>query len=149
MYKRILVPLDGSETAECIMPHVKEAAKRYEAEEIILLRVVESVPVWAMEWADPTASERAEQEAARQYLSRVGSELRSEGLNVREEVLVGSTAGTIVDFSRENTIDLIALATHGRTGITRWVMGSVADRVLRSSRVPMLIVTPPGYRAEI
>ncbi|MFW6112346.1 MAG: universal stress protein [Chloroflexota bacterium] len=146
MYKRILVPLDGSETAECILPHVREAAKRYEVEEVILLRVVEYVPVWHVEWMDPTGWEKAEEEVARQYISRVGSQLRSEGLNVREEVLVGNTAASILDFSTENAVDLIALATHGRTGINRWLLGSVADRVFRLCRIPMLMVTPPGYR---
>lgn len=148
MYKRILVPLDGSETAECILPHVREAAKKYEVEEVILLRVVEPIPAWAIEWGDPTPLQRAEQEASRQYLSRVGSQFRSEGLNAREEIRVGDTAGSIIDFAKENAIDLIALATHGRTGISRWVIGSVADRVLRSSRIPMLVVTPPGYKSE-
>ncbi|MFP4642685.1 MAG: universal stress protein [Dehalococcoidia bacterium] len=149
MYERILVPLDGSETAECILPHVREAAKRYEVEEVVLLRVVEPVPLWDAQWVDTTALERVEQETARQYLADVGSRLRTEGLNVREEVLVDhNAAGSIVDFSRGNAIDLITLATHGRTGISRWVIGSVADRVLRSSRLPVLMVTPPGYRAE-
>jgi len=72
------------------------------------------------------------------------SQLSSEGFNVSSEILVGRAAETIAEFAKQNAIDLIAIATHGRSGVSRWVWGSVADKVLRSSQVPVLVIRPAG-----
>ena len=76
------------------------------------------------------------------------SQLGKEGIGFETEVLVGRTADTLVTYSEANDIDLILMATHGRSGISRWVRGSVADRILRASRVPVLLVRAPGTMNE-
>ena len=143
MYKKILVPLDGSELAECVLPHVKAIATGCNVAAVVLLQVVEPPPTGRGEgvidfttWAD------ANMKIAREYLARVQSQLILEGLKVESEVLVGTAAEAITTFAKGSGVDFIAIATHGRSGISRWVFGSVADRVLRSSGVPVLIVRP-------
>ena len=63
---------------------------------------------------------------------------------MRSEVVTGRAADNLADFAAKNEVDLIIIATHGRSGISRWIWGSVADRILHSSSVPVLIVRPPG-----
>jgi len=147
MYQRILVPLDGSELAECVLPHVKAIAKGCNIGEVVLLEVVEPPPAWAAEGIDFYAVQNASVEAAKEYLSKVQSQLSSEGFNVRSEVLVGKAAETIIEFSQQNAVDLVAIATHGRSGISRWVFGSVADKLVRSSSVPLLLIRPAKEEA--
>ena len=142
MYQRILVPLDGSELAECVLPHVKAIAKGCNVGEVILLDIVEAPPSWAAEGIDYLKYESVHMQAAKEYLEKIGSQLSSEGFNVRAEVLMGRVAETIMEFTQKNAVDLVAIATHGRSGISRWIFGSVAEKVLRSSRVPVLMIRP-------
>jgi len=144
MYQKILVPLDGSELAECVLPHVKAIARACGVGEVVLLEVVEPPPTWAAEGVDLYAVQNANIKAAKEYLPKVESQLSSEGFNVSSEILVGRAAETIAEFAKQNAIDLIAIATHGRSGVSRWVWGSVADKVLRSSYVPVLVIRPAG-----
>ena len=144
MYQKILVPLDGSELAECVLPHVKGLAAGCNIGEVVLLQVVEPPPAWAAEGIDLNAVESASIRLAKEYLPKVQSRLAAEGIKVSSEVIVGRAGETIIEFAKQNKVDLIAIATHGRSGISRWVFGSVADRVLRSSGVPMLVVRPTG-----
>jgi len=144
MYQRILVPLDGSELAECVLPHVKAISAGCNIGEVVLLEIVESPPAWALEGVDLNALQNANVKAAKEYVAKVQSQLSAEGLNVRSEVLEGKAAETIADFAKENAVDFIAIATHGRSGVSRWVSGSVADKLLRSSHVPILMVRPAG-----
>jgi nucleotide-binding universal stress UspA family protein len=76
------------------------------------------------------------------YLSKVAQKLKNEGLDVKTEVLFGNVIDQLTDFTEKQSVDLIIIATHGRSGVSRWVWGSVADRVLRSARVPVLMVRP-------
>jgi nucleotide-binding universal stress UspA family protein len=144
MYQKILVPLDGSELAECVLPHVKDLVAGCNIGEVVLLQVVEPPPAWAAEGIDLNAVETASIRLAKEYLPKVQSRLAAEGIKVSAEVIVGRAGETITEFAKQNKVDLIAIATHGRSGISRWVFGSVADRVLRSSGVPMLVVKPTG-----
>lgn len=153
MYKKILVPLDGSELAECVLPHVESIAKGCSAESVIFVRVVEPVLIlvngeydgYTFNAKDWERMEAASITAAEHYLARLIGRVKYDDTNVTSEVLTGGrSADMINEYATKNGVDLIIMATHGRSGISRWVWGSVADRVLRSSSVPVLIVRAPG-----
>jgi len=144
MYEKMLVPLDGSRLAECVLPHARAIAKGCTVREIVLLRVVEPPPTMGAEGIDVVALQQADQEAAAAYLARIESQLAAEGFKVSSHVLAGRAAEAISEFVHNNQINLIALATHGRSGVSRMVFGSVADRLVRSASVPVLLVRPKG-----
>ena len=139
MYKKILVPLDGSELAEKALKHAHILARSLHAE-IVLLRVVvfitQDFDVIPMEGA---VSDEAIADAKR-YLERASAGLRRLGLKVTTRVKSGRVADTIIDYSEKHAVDLIVMSTHGRTGPARWLIGSVADRVVRGGHVPVLLV---------
>ena len=147
MYKHILVPLDGSELAEAVLPHVRSLSGCTGAE-IALLRVL-VYPVYEFMAADPnvalyTLTDSSELEAqANTYLNQVARSLQEDGLNVTASVRGGLVADTILDYAQEVQADLIAMSTHGRGGLARWVIGSVADRIVQAAKVPVLLVRPP------
>jgi nucleotide-binding universal stress UspA family protein len=85
---------------------------------------------------------------ATEYLKGVVSRLKSEGVTYQTEVLSGKVAESLVDYVEANGVDMIIIATHGRSGVSRWVRGSIADRVLRASQVPVLMVRAPGTMSE-
>jgi len=147
MYKKILVPLDGSALAECVLPHVKAIAVGCGTGQVVLLRVVEPLPAGIPPAVDFEVVQKAGVKAAEGYLVKVKAQLSKEGLNVEAKVLTGRPAETITDFAQREKVDLIALATHGRSGISRWVFGSVADRLVRSSSVPILLIRPKGFES--
>lgn len=142
----ILVPLDGSLLAESVVPHALELGEGA-AVTITLLRVVP--PVWTSPeiMSEPdTISEGALRERineSREYLTGVADRMKAEGLNVKCEVVVGTAAAaTILEYARRREVDVIAMATHGRGGMRRLILGSVADKVLRGAEVPMLVYRP-------
>jgi len=151
MYQKILVPLDGSQLAECVLPHLEAIAKGCQAKNVIFVRVVEPVPrpivgedytFSAEEW---TRMESEQTVIAENYLNQLVSRLNYDWVGVQSEIITGgSVSEGIADYAARNEVDLIIIATHGRSGISRWVWGSVADRVLRSAHVPVLIVRAPG-----
>ncbi len=136
MYRKILVPLDGSEIAESILPHVKDIAVTHQAE-VILLGVLPATGVL------PSAAEREMMEA-RNYLSSVEKRLQQQGVNARFTIRHGEDAAEITDYAEVNDIDLIAMSSHGQGGIGRWIFGSVAEKVLRGTNKPILLVRAPG-----
>ena len=153
MYKNILVPLDGSELAECVLPHVETIAKGCGAESITFIRVAEPIhhptsdeydgyAFRAEDWNQMEAELKA---AAEHYLNRLLDRVKYNGIETRSEVISGRAAESIAEYAETHGVDLIAIATHGRSGISRWVWGSVADRVLRSAGVPVLMVRAPGH----
>ncbi len=156
MYKKILVPLDGSKLAECVLPHVEDIAKGCNTETVVLIRVVETlyIPITAGEGYSLSArdlqriEEESKTEAAR-YLNELAGRLKYGKVNIKTEVIVGKSAEIITDYAAGNGVELIAIATHGRSGVSRWVWGSVTDKVLRSSHVPILVVRAPGSRQGI
>ena len=141
MYRKILVPLDGSELAERVVPHVQELAKCTGAQ-VVLLRVA-NVPVLAYSTGDVglanSARENVESEAY-SYLEGIKARLGNAGVSVVLELGGGNVAETIVDCAANDGVDLIAMSTHGRGGLARLMLGSVADRVIRTSTVPVLLV---------
>jgi nucleotide-binding universal stress UspA family protein len=150
MYKKILVPLDGSELAECVLPHVESIAKGCGVQNVVFLRVVEPfhMPVSGVgagfSEEDMKRMNSENRAAAENYLSQLANRTKYDGVNVQAQVISGRAAESIADYATKNAIDLITIATHGRSGVSRWVWGSVADRVIRSACVPVLMVRAPG-----
>lgn len=149
MYKKILVPLDGSELAECVLPHVEAVASGSDRGKVVLLRIVEPLPAGTPPAVDFEMVQKAGVKEAEKYLARIQAKLSKEGLDVEVQVLTGRPAETITDFVQHEKVDLIALATHGRSGISRWVFGSVADKLVRSLSVPVLLIRPEGFASGV
>jgi nucleotide-binding universal stress UspA family protein len=157
MYKKILVPLDGSKLAECALPHAEELAKSCYAEKVTLVSVTERVQSYrALEDPGaplgqrlvPEASGKKEKQAQR-YLDRIAKTMEAKGIKVDTEVLLGNPAEEIVSYAAYPGCDLIVMSSHGRSGPSRWTHGSVADRVFRGSLVPILMVKAPGCQPGI
>lgn len=148
MYKRILLPLDGSLLAEQALPHAIAQAGRFGAE-LILLRVVE--PMSPTETMVPREAIRQAEERTealtREYLERVAARVRKHGIPVQVVTIKGFPRRQIVQFTEANQIDLIVICTRGRSGVSRWLMGSVADRVIRGASVPVLLVRTAEAKA--
>ncbi|MGD0276416.1 MAG: universal stress protein [Syntrophales bacterium] len=142
MYKKILVPLDGSKLAECALPHVVNLAKGDAVGEVILLNVVEIPSVWMAEGLDFISIKNAQFSKAQKYLANLQSQLSSEGIKVKAEVLEGKTAQSIIEYSKEKAVNLIVIVTHGYTGIKQLMFGSVALRVLHDAHIPVLLIRP-------
>lgn len=137
---RILVPVDGSATSEGILPVVERLAGPFDFA-IDLLRVVEPLPSVALAELPPPAREMIDLRMAEagQYIEKLADALESKGLRVRAQVQEGSAVEVIHRYARETGVGLIAMSTHGRTGLGRLVLGSVAERVLRGASVPVLL----------
>lgn len=150
MYRHIMVPLDGSELAECVLPHVETIASRRKSCKVTLVRVVTPLHLHGGVESRLSPEERQRLEAdsidaAREYLDQIVGRLDEAGVTAQSEVLFGGdVVGELVDYAAKHEVDLIIIATHGRSGVSRWVWGSVADRILRSACVPVLMVRSPG-----
>ncbi len=150
MYRKIMVPVDGSEMAEWVLPHVESIAGGCGAKEVVFVRAIEPFrPIATNEGVSFTQKDLDQMQAAsvaeaEDYLSRLLTRAKYEGTNVRSAVIQGSPFEALPQYAQKNNIDLIVIATHGRSGISRWVWGSVADRILRSACVPVLMVRPKG-----
>jgi nucleotide-binding universal stress UspA family protein len=136
MIERIVIPLDGSLTAEAILPHVRRILHRNDSE-VILLRAVVPAPV-----ENSILVADAATLGAREYIHGVQERLDRQGVRVESEVRVGSPIGVILDVVEDRKATMIAMATHGATGVKRLLLGSVAEAVLRKSPVPVLAVRP-------
>jgi nucleotide-binding universal stress UspA family protein len=145
VFRRILVPLDGSKRAERILPHIEDLARRYQKSQVILLQVVEPVPatIYLAEPLPPVMDPNVIDQVyknARRYLERLQARLRKKGIQAHVHVSLGPVAATIVDLAAREKIDLIALASHGRSGLPAFFYGSVAAGVLHRTDRPLLIV---------
>jgi nucleotide-binding universal stress UspA family protein len=151
-FRRILVPLDGSALGEGILGPASALAREEPGAELVLFQVVQPIDsaVWSPDAAlavslaadGVTAREEAR---GREYLDAVRSRLETAGLRARTRVEVaGGVATAILEAARGEQADLIALATHGRSGLARMTLGSVADKVARGSRTPVLLFRPAG-----
>jgi nucleotide-binding universal stress UspA family protein len=149
MYRRIMVPLDGSKLAECVLPHAETIARLSEAT-VELVQVVEPVELptrggLALSIDDLKQINSHSRDDAKSYLDEIVDRFRSSGIKARSKVLIGKAADGLIDHINKNNFDLIIMATHGRSGISRWIWGSVAERILHSSSIPVLIIRPPEY----
>jgi nucleotide-binding universal stress UspA family protein len=142
-FKRIVVPLDGSTLAEQVLPRVLALAKLEEAE-VSLLQVLIPHSYSQKEMFDPSLPWwDKDVSLAQAYLFRIASRLRRNGLMVTTDIVIGEhAADAIGDFASREKADLIAIATHGRGGLARMLRGSVADAIMHSGRVSMLVLKP-------
>jgi len=147
--RSIVVPLDGSELAESVLPSVIELSKKLKME-IIVTRAYEfpvaayygSEAYYAPDYEDLSAQLREE---ARVYLEKKVEELRSAGLEKVSFVLLeGPSANEIITLARKTPDNLVAMCTHGRSGVKRWILGSVTEKVVRHSGDPVLVVRAAG-----
>jgi nucleotide-binding universal stress UspA family protein len=143
MYRYILVPLDGSERAEAILPHVEELAKRYDAQ-VILLQVVEALPRHLGPGGTVVALEQQElerhTEQALSYLTALREGFRAKDIDARTSIYYGPVVPAIIRAAECECADLIAMASHGRSGMSQVFYGSVAVGVLHSVDRPLLLV---------
>jgi nucleotide-binding universal stress UspA family protein len=142
MYERVLIPLDGSELAEAILPFAEWVAGPLDAE-VVLLSVVEPISAVAGLAAGGVVGPDAlllRQLEAKKYLGEVARRLEAKGMRVRTLLGLGMPAGEIAEVAKAEKADLIAMTTHGRSGLRRAVFGSVAEEVLRSTGVPVLMI---------
>jgi nucleotide-binding universal stress UspA family protein len=145
MYKTLMVPLDGSELAECVLPHVESLAQGGQVKKVILSQVI--APLFPHTGYSEIGGkqlkeiENAHREAAKEYLQKIAAQLMiPPTMHLETKVLYGDVAGTLADFAEMSEVDLIVIATHGRSGVGRWLLGSVAERILHASSVPVLMV---------
>ena len=139
-FKKILLPLDGSELAETALAPALALAEALAAE-IVLLRVVVPLSIKL----DPDLYQRIVnrgQNEAKVYLSSIQSRSLFSSIRLEGETVVGKAAESIIDYAHENEIDLIVMSSHGRSGIGRWVYGSVADKVLHQAACSIAIIHP-------
>lgn len=143
MYRTILVPLDGSKRAERILPYIEELAANREAT-VIFLQVVESVvltagPYDTALYYDKEAADRMI-ESARAYLDGLVMQLRDKGIAARAILEFGPTVKSILEVAERENAELIAMASHGRTGLARAFYGSVAAGVMNQADRPILLI---------
>lgn len=145
MYRKILVPLDGSKVAEGVLPHAKELAYS-EGAELILLNVGAN-PALDFVFSDPGLAQSAvqeQEERSKAYMIEIESQLKAAGFKTSTVLRVGAVADVILGVAEELQVDVIAMSTHGRTGPARWLLGSVAERVVHNSKVPVLLIRSTG-----
>ena len=146
LYKKMLVPLDGSELAEVVLPYAGELAGRLNLDAIVLHVCVpeerEFLPLHRAYVQQTANIVRGQANEARLESCKGKARLQPGGRldGTRGELAVGHPAEEILRYADENDIDFILMATHGRSGIRRWAMGSVADKVLRAAKVPVWLV---------
>jgi len=145
MLNKVVVPLDGSDVSEVVLPYIEEVASKLKAR-VALLQVV--VPTHYTTEAGPARVQYSEKEInhlkakARDYLEKAAARLKSKGVAITFEVAVGEASEEIVKFADRTNADLVAMATHGWSGFNRLFLGSVADHVLHTGKRPLLIVKP-------
>jgi nucleotide-binding universal stress UspA family protein len=173
MMQKILVPLDGSDLAEAVLPYVLEISQRCEAVSVILLQVVRPpgghtattfLPMDADFPSEMTPGSDVDVDIARHPIYRdqelasmrasvevslgpAARILEEKGIETRVDVAFGRAAQEIVRFAEQEEVDLIAMCTHGRSGVSRWILGSVADKVLRGTHLPVLLVRPEEVKS--
>ena len=150
MYKKVLVPLDGSDLAECALSHVKSLVKDGSVGEVTLLNIIKFDLPWIDEYPkriDINAIREPLFAASKKYLAEVESRLSSKGIKVKTASLEANrTADAITDYAQKNGMELIVMSTHGYTGFKKLMLGSVAFGVLNVSHVPVLLIRPEACR---
>ncbi len=162
MYRKILVPLDGSKLAESVLPHVESVARGCGTEEVILVSVTERIvgyrPVGVrirppgllqtdsrgLLTLQPVTQVPVvvgkKQAVAQRYLERVAKRLEKKKIRVQTKVLIGHPADEIITFAESEGADLILMSSHGRSGVGQWAFSNITDKILKTSGVPVLMV---------
>jgi nucleotide-binding universal stress UspA family protein len=140
--------LDGSELSESVLPHLEAVASNCQITTVELIRVVP--PIEMHYKAALPINSKQEQEInvsalkeAEQYLEKVKAKLDASRMTITTKVLPGDPANELVSYMDKSGADLLVIATHGRSGVSRWVWGSVAEKLLRTSCIPVFMVRPP------
>lgn len=147
MYHHILVPLDGSDLAEQVLAHVHALATLdRDRARITLLRAIPPLYPITVDYSGVFATmndalPEMEQEA-RAYLERIAQPLRDEGFRVNTVVTALPAADAILEYASEHDVSVIVIATHGRSGVKRWIFGSVTQKVVQSTSTPILVIRP-------
>jgi len=126
---KAIVALDGSEEGEAVLPYITELAARLQTEVTLLQVVAKHYRVYA---------------DAEAYLEHISGLFKERGITTQSEVRMGAAAEEIIKLADETKADIVAMSTHGQSGISRWSIGSVADRVLHGGNTPVLLVRTPG-----
>ena len=153
MDEKIVVPLDGSKVGEAALPYVKDIVSKLSPEvktEIVLLQVLAPMSIPTVSGRTPGETPYTEQQLeetekkAMEYLNQTAGTLRSKGVTVTAKVAVGDASEHIGKVAEEIDANLIAMSTHGRSGLSRWAFGSVTDRVLRrEGKIPVAMIRAP------
>jgi nucleotide-binding universal stress UspA family protein len=147
MYNKIMVPLDGSKLAECVIPHLETFITGLGIKDVVFLRVEKPVPTTVRgDWQQKEADKKA---AAEAYLNQVAERVKHNGTTLHTEVIIGNVANSLAHYADDNDFDLILIGTHGRTGFSRLSKGSVAEDILHTSAVPILIIKDDGKGDKI
>jgi len=147
MYERILVPLDGSQLAEIALPYAEELSGRL-GSEVTLIYVSESIddPHRHMHQFYMQKMAESTKQGAETYTRKLGKEL---AIQVRSVNLAGNPAGEIVEYADKEGIGLIVMSTHGQSGIGRWTIGSIANKVVRATKQPVVLIRAEGPRPDV
>jgi nucleotide-binding universal stress UspA family protein len=155
MYDKVVIPLDGSPEAECVLPHITTLAVKGLVKKLIFIKVTEGphmpitdgVSVAFSPLCRKSATERRSE--AEHYLKHFASKLKYDGVEITWHALpYGVVSEMIAGYVKEIKADLIIMATHAETGILRWILGSVAERVRRSVSIPIIIIKVPPNDLE-
>jgi len=152
MFERILVPLDGSKVGEAALDQVERLIIKIKPTvktEVVLFQVLTSLSHYVIAGEASVQVPYTDKEVAhitkkaREYLNKAGECLKNKGANIKTKAATGKAAEEIVKAADELKVDLIAMSTHGRSGLSRLTFGSVTDKVLRTANVPVLVVRAP------
>ena len=145
MLQRILVPTDGSPESEKAIPIAAQIA-RAQGAELVVIRAIEPPPWLAAAGPEPAATDVFEemietiQQEAEESLARIEADLQAQGLHAKAVAIHGSPSAALLDYEVAHEPDLLVMATHGRTGLARFALGSVTDRMVREGQAPVLVV---------
>jgi nucleotide-binding universal stress UspA family protein len=152
MFERILVPLDGSKVGEAALPVIEQLISKVPSGsklEVILIGVITLLRHWVVvgEASAPVSYTEDElkviKDRVENYLEKTGENLKTKGVEVKTIVVSGNAADEILKAADQNNADLIAMSTHGRSGLRRLAFGSITDKVMHGSRIPVLMVRAP------
>lgn len=152
MFERVLVPLDGSKVGEAALPVIEQLVSKLAAGtkvEVTLIGVITLLRHWVVvgEASAPVSYTEEElnliKDRVMNYLEKTGETLQKKGVTVKTVVTSGNAAEEILKAADQNNADLIAMSTHGRSGLRRLAFGSITDKVMHGSRIPVLMVRAP------
>ncbi|MBA7702122.1 hypothetical protein ES703_110879 [subsurface metagenome] len=144
LFRRILLPLDGSEAGEAVLPHIKELTGKVDSEVILLQVVTEGKHVHTIGGLDYVRFDNRILDSAKakgaEYLDQAGSKLGDTRAKIRSELKTGDTAKEIINFADEIDASLVVMSTHGHSGIERWAFGSVTHKILHHGHTHLFLV---------
>ena len=144
MLNKALVPLDGSKESEAVLPYIEELASKLKGEIVLLCMLGLDYEIYQVEQLKQLESLKI---STRDYIERVVARLKQKGIAVNAEFrigLPGTEAEEIIKLADEICVDMVAMSTHGRSGVSRWAFGSVADKVLHEGNTPLMLVRTQG-----